>query len=129
MGIIEIIENAPAWKKWLGASSLIFIIAFLIVVSVFGGNEVVTLPSDVAEIRQNATELVVEETVSAGGEIAGAFADAGKEMAKTVDDPILSAQIIFLMWLLGVLLAFALFLKMLEVVGIDIDAIIKSLNK
>ena len=100
----EIIENLPGWAKLTGVSIPVLLV-ILVILYFNGGSEVVEIPSTLEEIKENVTTQTMEETTGAAVEIISEFNDAGKEMAKDVEDPIAKGAIIFGMNLAGLMLA------------------------
>lgn len=117
--MLEIITDLKTWQKWTGGS-MVFVILLIGFFYVTGNNEAAELPSTINEIKQNATEQVIDEGTKAGVIIVDEFHDVGVEMAKDIEDPLLRGEIVFLWTLGGFLLALAVILALLEAVGIKL---------
>lgn len=91
MSIIDIIDSIPTWAKWTGLSG-ISLVVLLLILFFAGGEETVTLPVQVAEAKQNATEQVLEEVGEASVNIYSEFAKQGDQIADQYDDPVVKAS-------------------------------------
>lgn len=101
MSFLEILESLPGWAKITGVSTLIGLVVlsiFLIYISYQpGGEEVVNLPSNLSDIKENVTEILketaIETSTTVGGQIINEFSESGKELAKDVKDPVAKRSI------------------------------------
>lgn len=130
--MIEIIENLPRWAKITGVTSVLGIV-FLFAVLFFtaqqpGGNELIGTPSELNEIKQDTTEVLidtgVDTSVSFSGEVISTFFDMGEGLAKDIDDPVVSGQIIFLSVFAGLMLSLAVVIMIMS----PIIEVVKEIN-
>ena len=105
--MLEIIKNLPKWVKITGVSVPV-ILLFLIILYFHGESEAIELPSKLDEIKENVTEQTMDEATESGAVIISEFSDAGKELAKDVNDPVAKKTIEFGMTFAGVMLALCL---------------------
>lgn len=127
--IIEIFENTPGWMKWTGGSFIIVFLLLLFIASQPGGDEVVRVPSTIAEVRENATEAVIGAGVQASKEssntIMSSFHQAGESMAQQVKDPVTKGTIIagmsFAGFLLSLVVALSIMGAILGALGVDVS--------
>ena len=113
--MFEVIENTPGWMKITGGS-LIVVLIFLSFLYLSGEKEAVEIPSTIQETKQNVTKEIIEESKG----IVGAFHEAGVDMAKDVDDPVVKRQIVGLMTFSGFMLFLIIVLSVLKAMGVRI---------
>ena len=101
----EIIDNLPKWAKITGASIPVLVI-FLLLLHAYGQKEAIQIPSTINEIKENVTEQTMEETTKGGVIIVREFHEAGKNMAKDIDDPATARTVEWGMTFAGLMLAF-----------------------
>ena len=132
MELIEFFENLNGWVKWTGGTILFVLVLFCIFY--FSGNgEVIGLPHQVNEIKQNATTQLVNESLvvvnQAGDEIIPAFHKVGEDMAKDVSDPATKGTIIGGMTLVGILIWAIIALAIIGAILTALGIKIKGINK
>lgn len=113
--MLEILKNLEGWKKLTGAGTIVILI-FLLILYVHDDKEAIELPSTINELKENATEQVMEEGTEAGENIVKDFNKMGKEIAEDVEDPVAKNAIIVSMTLAGFMLALFVILSLYEAV-------------
>ena len=136
MSLAEIIENLPGWAKitgvGLGSLGFIFLIIFLVYISHQpGGEEVINIPSNLSDIKENVTQTLkdtaIETSSNVAGQIVNQFSESGKELSKDVQDPVAKKGIESNMTLAGIMLALILVIALCSAFWKVIQAIGKSL--
>lgn len=113
--MIKTIENFPAWVKYLGITSIIgLIVLFVMLITMENQNpDSVESLKIMKEAKENATEILENESFKTAETVSNiiqtSFDDAGKTLAKDVQDPLAKKTIETNMSNAGVYLSFAIF--------------------
>ena len=132
MNILDFIENMKGWQKWTGGSILIVLVLFSIFY--FSGNsEAIELPGQVSEIKQNATNQVINESINvieeSGNEIIPVFHETGVELAKDIDDPVTKKTVEYGWTLVGICIWLIVALAIIGAVLTALGIRVKGINK
>jgi len=117
MDIMDIIDSIPTWAKWTGLGG-ISLVVFILILFLAGGEETVTIPAQVAEVKQNATEQVLEAGTEASVLIYSEFAEIGDKLAEDSNDPVVKATQKLGWRLIGLYLGALIILSFLSALGI-----------